>query len=142
MTAHPGNLAGKPPLGQKAPKQARGTKAARDHMARVAALPCVCCGFHPVEVHHCISDRFGQRKASDIETIPLCYEHHRGASGIHASKSAWEAVYGKDYDYLPMVADQLAGQFNSPWPKQVGPDYLDMVKDPVSGQWNSPWGMK
>lgn len=86
-------------------------------MARVAALPCVCCGYWPVEVHHVISDRYSQRKVADTETIPLCRLHHTGPDGIHTSKEAWEAIWGKDYDYLPSVADQLAGNFNSPWRK-------------------------
>lgn len=73
-------------------------------MARVAQLACVICGARPVEVHHVISGRYGQRKASDLDTIPLCYLHHRGAEGIHTSKRAWEAAHGLDTDYLPIVA--------------------------------------
>lgn len=115
MTAHPGNLAGKPPLGFKQPKPVRGTKSARAHMARVARLPCVCCGYWPVEVHHVCSGRYGQAKASDFQTIPLCYAHHRGADGIHTDKARWEATFGMDTDYLPVVADMLAGTYNSPW---------------------------
>lgn len=114
MNARAGNLAGKPPLGLKEPKPARGTKSAKDHMARVAALPCVLCGYWPVEVHHCISGRFGQSKASDFETIPLCYADHRGPQGIHASKREWEARNGFDHEFLPVVADMLAGEL-TPW---------------------------
>lgn len=110
MNARAGNLAGKPPLGLKQPKPVRGTKAGRDHMASVAALPCVICGYRPVEVHHCISGRYGQHKASDLQTIPLCYEDHRGPNGIHANKAAWEALNGPDTDYLAVVADALAGE--------------------------------
>jgi len=29
--------------------------------------------------------------------------------------TAWRAEHGADHDYLPVVADMLAGQFNSPW---------------------------
>lgn len=105
------NLAQRGPLGLKAPKPVKDPA----HMARVAQLPCVCCGARPVQVHHVISGRYGQRKASDRETIPLCWLHHQGPEGIHASKAAWEAKYGNDFDYLPAVADQLAGEFNSPW---------------------------
>jgi len=112
---HSGNLSGRGPLGLKAPKLAKGTEAGRAHMARVAALRCVCCGYWPVEVHHCISGRFGQRKAPDDQTIPLCFLHHRGPEGIHTNKAAWESLYGPDTDYLPIVADMLAGQFNTPW---------------------------
>lgn len=97
------NLAGKPPLGLKAGKPRKSS----DHMARVAQLACVICGARPVEVHHVISGRYGQRKASDLDTIPLCYNHHRGAEGIHTSKRAWEAAHGLDTDYLPIVARML-----------------------------------
>lgn len=98
------------PLGQKIrpPSKAEG----RAHMAKVAACPCVICNYWPVEVHHCISERFSQRKAWDTETISLCFDHHRGPDGIHADKAAWEAKYGLDRDYLPVVADMIAGQFN------------------------------
>lgn len=116
MSVHPGNLAGRPPLGLKMPKPERGTAAARVHMARVAQLPCVICGNRDVEVHHCISARHGSRKRSDFDTIPLCVAHHRiGPEAIHQNKAAWEALHGPDTDFLPVVADMLAGEFNSPW---------------------------
>ena len=98
------------PLGLKQPRQ----KDAK-HLARVAQLPCVICGAWPVQVHHCICGRFSQRKAGDYETIPLCYEHHLGADGIHSGKETWVSKYGADHEYLPVVADMLAGEFNSPW---------------------------
>ena len=100
----------KGPLGLKAPHPSK--SAGRDHMARVAALPCVVCGKTPVQVHHCIHDRFSQRKASDMETIPLCQPCH---DALHADKTAWRAEHGADHEFLPVVADMLAGQFNSPW---------------------------
>lgn len=99
------------PTGLKAPKPVKDPA----HMARVAKLPCVCCGALPVHVHHCISGRFSQSKASDRDTIPLCWNHHQGPEGIHTSKRAWEATYGPDTDYLPVVADMLAGELNTPW---------------------------
>jgi len=98
------NLTGRGPLGQKAQKPERGTGAAKAHMAAVARLGCVCCGARPVSVHHCISGRYGSRKVSDFDTIPLCYDHHQGAGGIHQDKAAWEAGWGMDTDYLPLVA--------------------------------------
>ena len=94
----------KGPIGLKQPRQKD-----RDHLARVAALPCVICGYWPVHVHHCICDRYSQRKASDYETIPLCHEHHMGAAGIHSGKASWVEKYGPDHGYLPRVADMLGG---------------------------------
>ena len=76
-------------------------------MAKVAQLPCIICGAWPVTVHHCISGRFSQRKASDFETVPLCHHHHQGADGIHTNKTAWEAKYGPDTGFLPLVADMV-----------------------------------
>ncbi len=105
----------KGPMGQKVQRPSLGE--GRRHMARVATLPCVCCGATAVEVHHCICGRFSQRKASDMDTIPLCYRHHRGPDGIHTRREWWVETYGPDTDYIAVVADQLAGQFNSPWGK-------------------------
>ena len=99
----------------KPPKIKNGTAAGLKHMGRVKQLPCVCCGATPTSAHHCISGRYSQAKASDFDTIPLCYEHHQGATGIHENKAAWEDLYGLDTDYLASVADMLAGEFVSPW---------------------------
>jgi hypothetical protein len=83
-------------------------RAGKAHMAAVATLPCVICGSRPVEVHHVICGRYGQRRASDFETIPLCPDHHRiGPDAIHTNKAAWEARHGPDWSYLPIVAEIL-----------------------------------
>lgn len=102
------------PLGLKDDKpSAARIREGKNHMRRVAALPCVICHRRPVEVHHCISDRFSQRRASDFETIPLCTECHRaGPMAIHRSKSNWERHFGPDHQFLPVVADMLAGEWN------------------------------
>lgn len=116
-----GDLAGKGPLGLKQPKpgkkprQRMRTKRRRvtaekldpGHMAQVAQLACVVCGARPVEVHHCISDRYSQAKAPDTETIPLCWNHHMGPDGIHSRKKWWVEQFGKDTDYLPIVEQAL-----------------------------------
>lgn len=106
------NLANRPPAGQKTQKQPRD----RAHMARVAELPCVICGKPgPSEVHHCICGRYGQRRASDRETIPLCIWCHRfGLEAIHSDKAGWIARNGNDFEFLPVVADMLAGEWNNP----------------------------
>ena len=93
------DLAGRGPLGQKAGK----AKKDPARLAVIARLPCVICGARPVEVHHCISGRYSQRKAPDSMTIPLCWMHHQGPEGIHGSKDAWEAKHGPDTGFLPRV---------------------------------------
>ena len=127
------NLAGKPPLGlndRDKPKEPKTRKpvrkvsrkreaylasqereAGKAHMAKVASLPCVCCGYWPVEVHHCKSG--GPR--SDMRVIPLCHNHHRGPEGFHTQRETWEGLYGLDADYLPVVADMIAGEWVNPW---------------------------
>ena len=81
-------------------------KAASDHMGRVARLPCVICKAWPVQVHHCYHGRYGTRKESDFDTIPLCRACH---ADIHARKASWAAEHGPDYTYLRIVAQQLKG---------------------------------
>lgn len=113
MTAHPGNLGGKPPLGLKEPKPVNGTAAGRRHMGKVKQLPCVCCGKPgPSDAHHC---KAGGMARDDFKTIPLCKNHHQGPEGFHTERETWERLYGQDADYLPMVKDQLEGQWNNPW---------------------------
>lgn len=109
MNARFGDLAGRGALGQKAAKPVRGTAEAKRHLARVAQLPCCACHRPgPSEVHHCISGRFGQRKASDMDTISLCPLCHRlGPDAIHQNKRAWEAAHGPDYGFLPLVSAWL-----------------------------------
>lgn len=103
------DLMGRGPLGPKVGNPKRGTGDGRRHMAKVAALPCVICGYPPPsQCHHCISGRYGQRKASDFETIPLCWSCHQGPHGIHANKRAWEAANGPDTGFLPLVQDLVA----------------------------------
>jgi len=70
---------------KKAPKTK--PKANKEHMGRVAQLPCAVCrrlGFltYGVEVHHLRAGQ-GSKRASDEDTMPLCPEHHRGATGVH-----------------------------------------------------------
>jgi hypothetical protein len=63
-------------------------------------------------VHHVICGRYSQQKASDFDTIPLCFECHLGPKGIHAGKETWVALNGPDTDFLTVVADILAGEIN------------------------------
>ena len=117
------HLGGKGPLGQKQPKAAKAPKPMRKvsakratymesperqanmaHMARVALLPCMCCGCKPVEVHHVTGDK---QLRSDARVIPLCWACHRGPQGYHNAKRAWVAKYGPDYMMLPKVAAML-----------------------------------
>lgn len=57
----------------------------KQHVTRVKRMLCVVCRrfIHsgtPTEVHH-VAEGSGER--TDWSVVPLCYEHHRGGSGLH-----------------------------------------------------------
>jgi len=74
----------------------------RQHLSKVAALPCKACINHglgdetPAEVHH--ERKAGRKRAPYSRTMPLCPTHHRtGGLGVafHATgRKAWESKYG------------------------------------------------
>lgn len=127
MTVHPGNLAGRPPLGLKKPREPKRRKPLtvkprkpRDgddpaYLAAVRSLPCVICDgwgmrqISPTEAHHTICGRYGQHKTPDRQAIPLCRCHHTGAEGIHTHRKWWVESYGQDTDFIARTQDAVAG---------------------------------
>ena len=98
------------PLGLKPYRPRNGTAAGRAHMGRVKMLRCVICHAPgPSDAHHCRSDGMAR---DDFKTIPLCKNCHQGQNGYHNRKETWEATNGKDHEFLAVVADMLAGEFN------------------------------
>lgn len=106
-------LTGRPVM-QKPPK----AKPNPDHMAKVAALPCIVC-FEwnlpqqtPTQVHHVIHGRYGTRRAPDEMTIPLCRAHHLTGEGgyvaLHREPAKWKRLYGEDVLFLSWVENRLA----------------------------------
>ena len=64
------------------------TIAEKKHMDRVAYLGCVVCrrmGYEgtPAELHDPRAGTGAGRRASHMDVIPLCPEHHRGKTGLH-----------------------------------------------------------
>jgi len=58
----------------------------KPHMAYVASLPCIVCGWHEVQVHHLTCGREAKArglKASDSATLPLCAADH---TALHARR--------------------------------------------------------
>ena len=60
------------------------SKKSADHMEKVASIGCILChelgfGYAGATVHHV----FDSAARSDFLTIPLCPEHHLGATGFH-----------------------------------------------------------
>lgn len=84
---------------------------ALEYMLRVKGLPCVVCGAAPPsDAHHVIHDRFGSRKSSDWDVIPLCKAHHQdGPEAIHNGKQTWREKHGPDHGFLPLVKELLSG---------------------------------
>ena len=63
------------------PNKRRMTDTERDHVGKVKAMPCACCG------------AVGPSEAHEIEqglwflSIPLCASCHRGSLGLHGTKA-------------------------------------------------------
>lgn len=81
-------------------------------MGRVAALGCIVCrrlrlGDSPAEVHH-IREGQGRQRASDFDTIPLCFVHHRGSDGIHhLGTKAWHRRFWTERELLEQTLAEL-----------------------------------
>ena len=92
-------LKAKAPMKKRKPKSAP-TAHESAYMGAVAALGCALCrrlGFGPTsaEVHHPRRGTGAGQRSSHYDTIGLCPEHHRGATGIHGmGVKAWMAHYG------------------------------------------------
>lgn len=82
-------------MAKKAP-----TRAEREYMGQVANLGCALCrhlgyGATPAEVHHPRHGTGMGKRAAHTDAVPLCYEHHRGNTGIHGlGRKAFEREYG------------------------------------------------
>lgn len=94
------------------------TIAERKHMGRVAALGCAVCrrmGYPgtPAEIHHRRAGKGLSNRASHFEVIPLCPEHHRGATGLHGlGTRGFAKHWGYDEDdLLEDVAGLLQGGY-------------------------------
>jgi hypothetical protein len=73
----------------------------RERYARLSEMGCSLCRHlgrpgTPAEIHHLIAGRGSVGKRSSWRlTVPLCPEHHRGATGVHGlGQKAWERFWG------------------------------------------------
>ena len=89
-------------------------KAAREYMGLVKQLPCaVCSAAGPSDAHHVFHGRYGTRKASDFDIIPLCKRHHQdGPDAIHNIKETWAARHGPDYGYIEQTRKLVGDLFD------------------------------
>jgi hypothetical protein len=80
------------------------------HMARVAELPCACCGVMPVEVHHMLQGRTPGRMSPNWLTIPLCPDCHRGSkNGVHGEQGMLKVMRTNEHDMLADTLNKLYG---------------------------------
>jgi hypothetical protein len=66
-------------------------------MEKIAAMPCMVCGAHLVEVHHATIPH------NDMQVLPLCPMHHRreyGLGAYHYSPKAFRNLHGPIADLL------------------------------------------
>jgi hypothetical protein len=89
-----------------------------DYLARVADLPCCVCELLGVEqkfsteVHHKLVRGKGIR-ASDYETMPLCFAHHSAQTplpfghAVHKGTKSFEAQYGTQDDHIKETQRKL-----------------------------------
>lgn len=98
------------PLQRKAPmqrsrmkrssKRKAATKIEREYMGAQADAGCILCrylglGDTPAEIHHLRHGVGAGQRNSHRMSIPLCPEHHRGATGYHGlGRREFERVYG------------------------------------------------
>lgn len=91
------------------------SNASKRHLSRVAALGCILCRHlgtpgTPAEIHHLREGQGAAQRGSDFTAIPLCPEHHRGASGLHGlGTRGFAARYRLDeLDLLAATIEALA----------------------------------
>lgn len=91
------------------------SKASDRHRDNIAALGCALChhlhGPHapgPVQLHHLRTGGWG--KGDDSTLIPLCWEHHQGATGVHGlGTKEFTRTHGvSQHDLLTWTKEQLA----------------------------------
>lgn len=89
---------------------------AQRHMGRVAGIGCIIChhmglGETPAVVHHLEEETGAAQRQDDFLTIPLCPEHHVGASGVHTLKK--DGIYRRygvsELDLLAMTLRLIYG---------------------------------
>lgn len=97
-----------PPKAQKTHSTST-TVAEQAHMGRVAGLGCLLCGA-PAEVHHLREGQGMAQRASNWLTVPLCPEHHRGATGLHGlGERGFARRYRlEELDLLAQTIERLA----------------------------------
>lgn len=88
------------PMTRRPSKKSGVSAAEHRFLSAIAAQGCILCrrlGYPgtPAEIHHLRAGMGAGQRNSNLMTIPLCPEHHRGATGYHGlGRRAFERTYG------------------------------------------------
>lgn len=83
------------------------SKKTRIWMAKVAELPCACCGQEGVQLHHIREGQGMAQRASDFLVIPLCPDCHTGQLGVHGDKTMMKIKKLTELDMLANTIEAL-----------------------------------
>ena len=92
------------------------SNAAKRYLGKVADIGCILCRHlgtpgTPAEIHHPKEGVFAgcAQRASDWLVVPLCPEHHRGASGLHGlgTRGFYTRYRINEADLLAMTLEAL-----------------------------------
>lgn len=85
----------------------------KKYLSEVARLGCCVCkllGYHTpdVQVHH-VRLNHGWGRSGHMATIPLCWEHHQGKTGVHSmGREQFKQLYGKsEIEFMEEVQECL-----------------------------------
>ena len=80
----------------------------RNHLKRVAKLPCVVCNSPEVQVHHVRNHAVSSagKRASDWFSFPLCAIHH---ANLHDDIKFWEMRNGDQFRHVADTLQRLYG---------------------------------
>jgi Zn finger protein HypA/HybF involved in hydrogenase expression len=83
------------------------SKKERIWMARVADLPCACCGQEGVQLHHIREGQGMAQRASNFLVVPLCPDCHTGQLGVHGDKTMMRIKKLTELDMLASTIEAL-----------------------------------
>ena len=93
------------------------TAAEKRHMQRVSELGCALCRHNgymdsECEIHH-VRTKHGWGRSSHMDTIGLCFGHHRGQTGVHSmGRDEFTALHGISELELLAQTHALLGELN------------------------------
>jgi hypothetical protein len=110
-------------------------------MVRVAQLGeehgCIVCGGTFSHVHHMIDGRTPGRREDDWLTMPLCYQCHEGAHGIHGTKQRFALRKTSENKALAKTLEMIYGETKSNSTNYRSPLVRGLQSGPEGGDMES-----